>query len=458
MCTGPIENVKGVQGKYEVPPPVKEATKRNMQVTDKEVEELAKKPCAVEGLTPYERMQWVGGVALMTVLLPLTATTVAATVLWDALDRGFMGEPLDGVLYSVARWVNRKTAPMWKHLVNKEADAFIFNCVLWLGLVIPGAFFYCFYQTLEHGFNPYLCFAFHVFRLGPYFMNFAYTYTNCHKECHSFFGIFRGPLNPLLKNVFNWWIGLFYGVLPSSFAFGHAINHHKYNNGPQDVLSTSDKPRDSFTNFLCYLPRQFLYAINVTTVYQFIVDKEYNTAFMMNFGTAWYFGFVYLLHTFHTEFALWYALLPLGENVLLLACINWVWHGFLNHKDPEDDYVGSVTILEGPINVQEEDYHVIHHRYPGAHWETHAPLFKKDYAEGKYHVGPATMFRKTHVFEMFFLMILGEYDQMADRMFDPRGIWTHADKINALKTRLRTCWWGPRRNLSIKLSGKEVRK
>ena len=43
------------------------------------------------------------------------------------------------------------------------------------------------------------------------------------------------------RNSFNWWIGLFYGVLPSSFACGHSINHHKYNNGPLDVVSTSDK-------------------------------------------------------------------------------------------------------------------------------------------------------------------------------------------------------------------------
>ena len=45
----------------------------------------------------------------------------------------------------------------------------------------------------------------------------------------------------MCRNVFNWWVGLFYGVLPSSFAYGHSINHHKYNNGPLDVVSTSDR-------------------------------------------------------------------------------------------------------------------------------------------------------------------------------------------------------------------------
>lgn len=27
---------------------------------------------------------------------------------------------------------------------------------------------------------------------------------------------------------------------------GHSINHHKYNNGPSDVVSTADKPRDKW--------------------------------------------------------------------------------------------------------------------------------------------------------------------------------------------------------------------
>ena len=52
--------------------------------------------------------------------------------------------------------------------------------------------------------------------------------------------------NAFHRNVFNWWIGLYYGVLPSSFACGHSINHHKYNNGPLDVVSTSDRVRFFF--------------------------------------------------------------------------------------------------------------------------------------------------------------------------------------------------------------------
>ena len=94
-----------------------------------------------------------------------------------------------------------------------------------------------------------LCYAYHVLRIGPFFMNFAYVYSVCHKEGHASAartGLFKAPFDRSgpFRYIFNWWIGLFFGVLPSTFAVGHSINHHKYNNGPGDILSTCDKPRD----------------------------------------------------------------------------------------------------------------------------------------------------------------------------------------------------------------------
>eukprot|EP01059_Diplonema_ambulator_P019402 TRINITY_DN325_c0_g3_i1.p2 TRINITY_DN325_c0_g3~~TRINITY_DN325_c0_g3_i1.p2 ORF type:complete len:460 (+),score=163.55 TRINITY_DN325_c0_g3_i1:53-1381(+) len=428
------------------------------EVTDMKLKELAEAPLKHPELLPKEKFWFGVGMGMLLTFFPLTVVTVASTVVWDALDRGFMGKPQDGIAFIIAKWINKVTAPFGAMFVKNKEDAFIVNVVLLLGVALPAFFFWNLWYTLQNGFTLKLCFAYHVLRLGPYFMNFAYVYTNCHKECHNHVGVFKKPYHYPLQYVFNWWIGLFYGVIPSSFAFGHAINHHKYNNGPKDVISTADKPRDSGRNFICYIPRQFLYAINISTVHQFIEDKEYDTAFKMVVGTVWYIIWVYAFWLLDPMFAVAYVLFPLGENVLLLACINWCWHAFLNHEDPEDEYVGSVTLLNGPINVQGEDYHVIHHKYPGVHWTTHQELFDRDMAEGNYKVAPATMFKDSHVFEIFFLVILRQYDELANRMVDPRGIWTHQDKINACKTRLRTCWWGPRFNLNIKLEGKEIRK
>jgi hypothetical protein len=104
-----------------------------------------------------------------------------------------------------------------------------------------------------------------VLRIGPYFMNFAYAYTLCHKEGHTKVGMFNSLW---LQNVFNWWIGLFYGVMPSTFTYGHSRNHHAYNNDEADLVTTWDRPRDNFCNYLAYLPRWLLYHFNITAVFQ----------------------------------------------------------------------------------------------------------------------------------------------------------------------------------------------
>ena len=70
-------------------------------------------------------------------------------------------------------------------------------------------------------------------------MHFAHAYTLCHKEYHKFGGAFHDGLNALgAARVFNWWSGLFFGVLPGTFTHAHIYNHHKYDNGVDDQYST----------------------------------------------------------------------------------------------------------------------------------------------------------------------------------------------------------------------------
>ena len=97
-------------------------------------------------------------------------------------------------------------------------------------------------------------------------INFAYAYALSHKEGHMGKALYKEPYGLLFGNVFNWFIGLFYGILPSTFAIGHSKNHHKYNNGYDDIITTADRPRDSFANWIRYLPRFSLYATNISTV------------------------------------------------------------------------------------------------------------------------------------------------------------------------------------------------
>ena len=137
------------------------------------------------------------------------------------------------------------------------------------------------------------------------------------------------------------------------------------------------------------------------------------------------------------------------------SCVNWCWHSFLDPDDPEDEFVGAITIYDGPINVLEEDFHVVHHQYPGAHWTTHGKMHEKHKEE--YARKRATAFRGTHAFELFAVIILQDYDMLVDKFEDlgePKLSREEVKKM--LQARLRTCWWGPRANLSIKLEGKNI--
>lgn len=415
-----------------------------------------------------EHVCLVLGVLQIMCIAPVLGPVIFAAMVWEALDRGFdggfvdTGKELSGVLLGqVAPWVNRVTTKFNSRFVKRSDDSYMMNSIALFGGVIPLLFGLCFFHMSANGFTLWVWFVYHLLRIGPYFMNFAYVYTLCHKEGHSRTGLFSADYNtnPFLRNVFNWWIGLFYGVMPASFAFGHTINHHRYNNGPLDVVSTSDKERDSLVNFLAYLPRWTSYSLNISTTIQFMNEGNYHVAKKMVYGSAYYWAWFASWAVLDAKFAIAYVLFPFLENVLLLAAVNWSWHAFISPDDPEDEYVGALTILDGQINVLNEDDHVVHHQYPGAHWSDHPKMLDKHWEAYAEH--QATIFRKTHAFEVFGLVVARQYDKLAEKFVDLKGErsgkpLSHEEKVLLIQERLRACWWGPRKREDVKLMGKEV--
>jgi hypothetical protein len=66
--------------------------------------------------------------------------------------------------------------------VKHAEDTFMVNAAWLLGALIPVLFFVNFFYTLAYGFCWTMWLSYHILRIGPYFMNFAYVYTLCHKE------------------------------------------------------------------------------------------------------------------------------------------------------------------------------------------------------------------------------------------------------------------------------------
>jgi len=408
--------------------------------------------------TPVEWLSFFVGLLIVLVCAVPVGGVILSAMIWEALDRGWdgglvdSGKELSGFL--CARAVpafNCFTQKFNERFVKKREDAYMVNTMLLYGVLIPSLFFACAWRVHQvRSVELWLVYVYHVLRIGPFFMNFAFVYALCHKEGHARVGLFAAPYNnfTIFRCWFNWWAGMFYGVLPASFAYGHTINHHKYNNGPLDVVTTADKPRDSLVNFIAFLPRWFLYACNFSCIIQFASEGNFNVVFKVIWGTVYFLIWLGIwAHYLGWYFAMAYLVFPFLEAGILLAAVNWSWHSMIDPEDPENEFVQALTLLDGPVNVLNEDAHVVHHQYPGAHWTDHPGLVEKHWQS--YDGFRGSVFRHTHTFEVFGMSIARDYDKLAEKFVDLYGERTgnplsFEQRKDLIKARLRACWWGPR--------------
>ena len=351
-------------------------------------EQIASKPASATGLgaqspepSPWQRFfaglgpwdtaneltRFCFGALFFATVGPFVFSSALLSTLWEAADRGFSGgvflsgqEQTGFLLGRLVPWLNRLTHPLNKRLVKNPQDSYMVNAVLLFGAVIPALFVLCGLHTLRNGgqMSWLLCLAYHQFRLGPFVMNFGWVYALSHREGHAIAahtGMWRAPYDKSgpLRYVFNYWVGLFYGVTPASFDVGHSIIHHRYSNDENDTITNADMPRDNWVSYVSYAPRWLLYSLNVTTFTHFVAQGNWKYSVRTAVGSAWYVGFCWLVtRCFGASFATMYIAYPLMEQVMLLMMANWSWHAFLDPTDPTNESVLSTTILNGQINVR----------------------------------------------------------------------------------------------------------
>ena len=123
------------------------------------------------------------------------------------------------------------------------------------------------------------------------------------------------------------------------------------------------------------------------------------------------------------------------------------------------------THMHTHTQVLNEDSHVVHHQYPGTHWTAHGRLLTKHLKAYETRVG--SVFYGTHTFEMLALILMRDYDKLADRFIGrmpenaeaelfgcgthdksavarPTCPISHEEAKALIKARLQACWWGPR--------------
>jgi len=387
-------------------------------------------------------MPAVGAVFLIA-CLPFVGAQIVVSTSW-----GFIWPWSAGTTLSTTK----SAAPQWFKAIQRSCDQYTSSktdgdIAVWaafLGVVIPAVWLAV---GLSGSFK--LAIAYNVFRIGPTYAHFAHVYTLSHMEAHHRGKLFKVKVfnsNPVAK-VFNFWIGLFHGVLPGTFTESHQLNHHRWNNDINDVYSTAGYPRDSLWSFARYIVVWMCYASNISSMWYFAGIQKGEPSYKEKWGCFWrtaagtgyYCAFLYGSSVvFGNMFTLVTLVYPFVEGNVLLAVVNWTWHMFLQGGGPgkDDDYVNSTTIENGEEFIFSEEYHVVHHQAPGLHHSKYAKMFEDHEAEGKYDI----IFKDVNLFELGFSAMFKNYERLAG-MVKPNPKMEKKETIRLLRERLQHCWW-----------------
>jgi len=256
-----------------------------------------------------------------------------------------------------------------------------------------------------------------------------------HKEGHDHKGFFLPPFTFLNHNWVSWYSAIFYGAVPTSYSIGHNKIHHKHNNQLDDVHTCYDLDRSEPFSFLIYLPRFAAYWSGVSVVWYFVKTKEWRMAFKMLSGILYYYCIIAVAWWFAWDFALAIIVFPHCESIVFFGAISYLWHSFLDPNDTDNEYVNSMTILDGHDNIFNEDFHVAHHRSNKIHWTDYPKHFEDNKSEFiKY---SATIFRDCEEGLLLYWLFSQKFDIMADHWVDLEGKLNHQQKKDLILSRLR---------------------
>jgi Fatty acid desaturase len=389
---------------------------------------------AAEGTTLSARLKYFLIILVSLVCLlpvPWLIAVISLTMLWHGLI-GWTYKTRPAIWFGAKMnaLARKLGAVMLKDVRNSPYLFALFG----IGVFTPALFIFSFWWQLKQPhFNWWAALAYHVLTYGPYFAFFSQIATLIHKEGHEPRGFFKSPFT-FLNKFFGYIMAFFYGHVPEGYPMGHMRIHHKHDNAPEDVTSTVFYDRNQTSRFMIYLFEFMLFWTGLSVAYYHYRKNRMDEFRRMVLGMLVYYSVIGAFLYINFWFGFAYLLLPHLSTIIFLAVINYTWHAWTDPREPKNIYKNSITVLNGQYNVYNEDYHVEHHKRPQTHWEEYPVNYKKhlkEYAENR-----AIIFDDTQAFEIFFWLLFGAYDKMADHMVDLNNDMSKEDKIALLKERL----------------------
>jgi fatty acid desaturase len=263
--------------------------------------------------------------------------------------------------------------------------------------------------------------------------------------------VFKGPFGlmlhctshrPWFKKEYGFWnlylpwfIGLFFGQTPETYASHHLGMHHRENNMEDDLSSTMHYQRDSIRDFSKYLLNFVVLGV-IPLVKYFRKRKQQKIARKVIRGEVFFILLCVGLCFVNWAATIMVFILPFLISRLIMMMGNWAQHSFVDAEDPGNHYKNSITCINTPYNKKcwNDGYHISHHIKPAMHWTKHPQHLQENlaaYAENK-----ALVFEGIEFLTVWINLMNKKYEKLASHVVNINGMFSsEAEVINLLKSR-----------------------
>ena len=249
--------------------------------------------------------------------------------------------------------------------------------------------------------------------------------------------MYKRWIKSYIGNVFENWIGVFYGNVPWNFSTSHIVIHHKMQAGCGDTFYMWDIDRTSFFDYCLFLHRIFLHMTGYSSYQVFIHHGLKDKAAPLLRGIVTYYStaIVLLFVTRSFSFVFWIYFQPLICMSYFLAFVNIGFHGFLEFDDHGKSVpsINATAIIEGDDDYFGEDDHMAHH-YASSVFYRDLPSYRETKAI-EFKNSKASVFRGISSLELSIFILFNLWDKLAEHYVDYSHSMSKEEIIEMLKRR-----------------------
>ncbi len=232
-----------------------------------------------------------------------------------------------------------------------------------------------------------------------------------------------------------WFIGLFFGQTPDTYASHHLGMHHRENNMEEDLSSTMHYQRDSLKDFLKYFLNFFL--LGILPLIQYF-NKKNQTKLRNRIikGEIFFIVLCVGLCFVNWPATVMVFILPFVLSRLIMMMGNWAQHSFVDAEDPGNHYKNSITCINTKYNKKcwNDGYHISHHIRPAMHWTEHPEHLRTNIDE--YTKNKALIFEDAEFLYVWKNLMAKNYSKLADKLINLQDTFgSKEEAIDLMKQR-----------------------